>query len=559
MKKSYKIIFFFIIVLFLFTRFSGVDFIYHQDEHRWLLLADGTEPSSANPHPPMTLLLMKLTGTIFGFENMRILSLFFSLLNLGLIFLISNKIFNSKKAALTAVALFSLNIYSLVAGIQVDMDGAILPFFVLLGYYGYVSFLKENNKKYSLFLLSLAITGGLLTKASFVLFLAALFLDYLFIAYAKYKGNLRGVLKQVFKAGLPILTLLGLFVYFYSSRLGTIIDYAAHFQVFNFDSRAYLEFIFKVVKSFVWLSPLLTLPILLGLFIKEIRNRQRFWYLYFFVNFAFYLLVDFAKGPIERYFMFLVAPAAIISTDFLYYLFKKVDPIKLIRSIAVGVVVFSVFALVILSRVHIILPLNPKTAYVEYVRNLNFDFLIPFSSGSGPIGFYFSAQFILWSWIIAVLFLGGYAFIKNIKYKNFLLVLFFVTGLGYNIIFMNELLRGDLYGSPDKIARQTLNFVLGESSIKNVITYNDIAPYDLKKNNKHLGRFYTAPERDYTPKMSIFDGYYMIVDFPEIAKPGRYWDLIQRCDEIKRFTHKRVNSYVFDCRFASPIVMDKTP
>ncbi len=546
MSKRYKAILLIIIVIFLVTRFLGIGFIYHQDEHRWAQLADGTV-QGASPHGPLTLILMKLTGTIVGFSNLRVLSIFFSFIDLWLIYLLVRKIFN-KKVAIAAIAIFTLNIYSLVAGLQVDMDGAILPFFILLGYYAYINLLKGEHKKRSFFLLGLAIVGGLLTKESFVLFLAALILDYSFVLNERHKDNFLNILKQALKVSIPVLALMALVFYFYFTHLHRIIDYAMGFKSFDFRSRAYLELAFKVAKSFVWLSPLLTLPAALGLFIKEVRNRQRFWYLYIFVNLLFYLvLFDFAKLTIERYFMFLIVPAVIITSDVLYYFYKKISPALSFKKFAAGAGTFFAFALLIFSRTYAILPLNPKMAYVEHLKRINFDFLIPFSSGSGPIGFYFSAQFVLWAWILAVLVLGGYMSIRPAKYKAYLFALFLMFGLGYNIVFMNELLRGDLYGSPDKVVHQTLNYVLNDPSITKVITYNDIAPYDLKKSGKYYSRFYTAPERDYTKKVSAFRGHYMIVDFPAIDKNDRYWALISRCPLLKKFQDKKVESYVFDC------------
>src|SRR3989344_8075275 len=109
MSKRYKIILLVMVATFLVTRFFGIGFIYHQDEHRWLLLADGTVQEASN-QPPLTLILMKLTGTIVGFSNLRVLSIFFSFINLWLVYLIVRKIFN-KKLALVAIALFVLNIY----------------------------------------------------------------------------------------------------------------------------------------------------------------------------------------------------------------------------------------------------------------------------------------------------------------------------------------------------------------------------------------------------------------------------------------------------------------
>lgn len=557
MSRKYKLIFIVIVTLFLLTRLSGIDYVYHQDEHRWLLLADGSELGDS-PHPPMTLTLLKFTGAIFGFFNLRILSIFFSFINFWLIYLITRKLSNDIKMAIIAITLFTLNIYGLVAGLQVDMDGAILSFFVLLGYYGYVCLLKGENKKRSLFLLGAAVVGGLLTKASFVLFLGALVMDYFIVLYQKNRGNLRNAIKRTLKISMPALALVVLVYYFYAAHLHAIINYAMNFKALNFGSRAYLELAFKVAKTFVWLSPLLILPAVWGLFIKEIRNRQRFWYIYIFINLIFYLVIfDFAKLPIERYFMFLLAPAVIIASDVIYYFYKEITHRGLYKKFLAGVGLFSVFALLIFFRAYTILPLNPKATYVDYVRGFDFDFLIPFSSSSGPIGFYFSAQFILWSWVIAVLLLAGYIFVRRTGYKTFLFIAFLVFGLGYNTLFINELSRGSLYGSPDNIVRQTLNYVLNEPSITRIITYNDIAPYELKKSGKYEARFYTAPERSYIERMTVFDGHYMIVDFPEIGKPGRYWDLIQRCDEVKRFTDKEINSYVFDCRSLTAGALDK--
>src|SRR3989344_5536483 len=211
MSKRHKIIFLIIISTFLVTRFLGVDFVYHQDEHRWVQLADGTVQGEA-PHPPLTLILMKLTGTIVGFSNLRTLSIFFSFIDLWLVYLIVRKIFN-KKVAIAATLLFVLNIYSIVAGLQVDMDGAILPFFILLGYYGHLCLIKEENKKRSSFLLGLAIVGGLLTKLSFVLFLAALFLDYFLVLCKRRRGDTLNIVKQSLKIGVPVLALMGILFY----------------------------------------------------------------------------------------------------------------------------------------------------------------------------------------------------------------------------------------------------------------------------------------------------------------------------------------------------------
>ncbi|MDP3697327.1 MAG: hypothetical protein Q8R55_04880 [Candidatus Taylorbacteria bacterium] len=551
MSRRYIIFLLLVSVLFIWLRFSGVHQIYHQDEHRWVMLADGSDPGPA-PHPPMVLSSLKLVGSVFGFSNLRILSIFFSLLNLGLVYLIVKKVSKSFGAAMAAASLFTVNIYSLVASLQVDIDGTILPFFALLGYYGYISLLDGEHRKISVVLLAFSVVGGLLSKLSFVLFLGVLIVDYLIFLYAKNDKNIFSIIKKGAKTVVPILAAMGLFYYFYASNSHGIIDYGMHFKVLNFGSRAYLDLIFKVIKSFVWLSPLLSLPAIGGLFIREIRTRQRFWYLYLFINLIFYtVLFDFTTLTIERYFMFLIAPAVIISSDVLYYFYKKIAHPRLYNEFMAGIGFFSIFAALILLGRHIILPLNPKIAYLEHLKKFDLSFLIPFSSGSGPIGFYFSAGFIFWSWLIAVLLLVGLIWGGN-KWRALLFSSFMVFGIGYNLLFVNELLNGSLYGSPDKIVHQTLDHVLAEPSIKRVITYNDIAPYELKKSGKYEARFYTAPSRDYTVRMSDYNGHYMVVNFPEIGESNKYWKLLERCPVVKEFQDKEIKSYIFDCTKLKP-------
>ena len=138
-----------IFAAFVFTRFLGLGQIYHQDEYRWASIANPFFEELGSPHPPLPEYLYKFAGKFFGFDNLRVVPLFFSFLNLILIYFVLLKISRNnrpirnltgesrpkgaEKIALTAVGLFAVNIYSLIANLQIDIDGAILPFFNLLG------------------------------------------------------------------------------------------------------------------------------------------------------------------------------------------------------------------------------------------------------------------------------------------------------------------------------------------------------------------------------------------------------------------------------------------
>lgn len=534
-----------IFALFIFTRFLGLDQIYHQDEYRWASIANPFFGELSSPHPPLPEYLYKLTGRFLGFDYLRIVPFIFSFLNLVLIYLISLKISKSKKVALLATALFTVNVYALIANLQIDIDGAILPFFILGSYYSFLNVAEYKKSKKWLVLFCLAVVGGLLTKLSFMLFIGALVVDQGLRLYnSKDNGAFKKIFHRIWPWAVASLAVVAVFYYFYAARLGVVIQYARHFNSLNFSSRAYFDLVFKVFKSFVWLSPLLTLPVLCGIFKKDTLTKYQAWFIYLFFNLIFYLvLFDFSTLTIERYFMFLIIPSVLISAQVIYDLLEKQHIRKNFYIAAVAV--FVLVSFIILSLPHDVVPLNPKEAYVDRVKALDFNFLIPFTGGSGPSGFYFSAWFILLNWLLASILMVWIYCVK--KARGLALVVFIIFGLGYNIIFSVEYLLGSVYGSVDRVAKETIEYVNSNNAVEGVITYYDIGAYYLRLSGKYDSRFYTAPKRDYTPKITDYRGQYMIIDFPAIEKEGRYWPLISRCPLLNKFQDKRIESYVFDC------------
>ncbi len=549
-----------IFAAFVFTRFLGLGQIYHQDEYRWASIANPFFEELGSPHPPLPEYLYKFAGKFFGFDNLRVVPLFFSFLNLILIYFVSLKISRNnrpirnltgesrpkgaEKIALTAVGLFAVNIYSLIANLQIDIDGAILPFFILLGAYAYFNILETPRSKKWLAVLTLAVIGGFFTKLSYLLFVAAIIADQGLRFYYERGSGLKNIFNRLWPWIFGFLGVAALFYYFYVSNFERIITYAKNFNSLNFTSRAYFDLLFKIFKSFVWWSPLLALPIIYGFFKKELLRKYQFWFVYLLFNFIFYLvLFDFSTLTVERYFMFLIVPSILIGAEAIYGLSggNSVPKKRYIFAFA-G---FILLLLGVLFLPHDVIPLNPKEAYVDRIKSLDFRFLIPFTGGSGPSGFYFSSLFIMLSWLISIIaFL--YCCIAK-KYREIALVIFVVIGLGYNILFSGEYLYGSLYGSVDKIAKETIEYANSSDSVEHIITYNDIGAYYLRLSGKYYSRFYTASKRDYSPKIESYRGQYIIVDFPAIDKDGRYWPLIARCPILKKFQDKKIESYIFDC------------
>src|SRR4051812_45837232 len=81
-----------ILAVFLLSRFFGIGQIYHQDEYRWAVIANPIFHNFSSPHPPLTRYLLRFTGELLGFENLRYGIMLFGLLNLFLIYGVLKKI-----------------------------------------------------------------------------------------------------------------------------------------------------------------------------------------------------------------------------------------------------------------------------------------------------------------------------------------------------------------------------------------------------------------------------------------------------------------------------------
>src|SRR3989344_5578317 len=186
---------------FIIVRFLGLDQFYHQDEYRWVDIADSIATSSlglASPHPPLMqglFYVFSVFEKIFNYNNLRLIPLLFSALCFILVYRISLRYDKNRKTALIAIGLFTLNVYSSIASLQLDIDGAILPFFVLLSYYLYLRSVIDRDKRFILPFFA-AIAGGFLAKLSFTLFVGALAADYLWTVHER--GGVKGGIKKVF-------------------------------------------------------------------------------------------------------------------------------------------------------------------------------------------------------------------------------------------------------------------------------------------------------------------------------------------------------------------------
>src|SRR3989344_3719497 len=182
LNKKEKLILVAIFILFIAIRMPGLDIPYHLDEIKYASIKPAIwNPEAVSAHPPLTGIIYSLTSKLFGPDYFRATPLIFGALNFLLLFYFVNFKFGVK-AALWIVFLFSISFYSVLASLMVDIDGQILPFFLLLSLVSYFKWEETINSRKKLLwcvLAVVAIIAGFLTKLSFVISFSAITIAFI--------------------------------------------------------------------------------------------------------------------------------------------------------------------------------------------------------------------------------------------------------------------------------------------------------------------------------------------------------------------------------------------
>ncbi len=559
MKFSRKevLVFVAILALFLAVRLPAVHRSYHQDEYKWPIIVNPalTEPGGI-PHPPVGEFIYKIAGQTVGYDNFRFAPLLFSCLNLLLLFYLVKNIANTTSAFI-GIFLFTISFYSVLASLMVDTDGAIMPFFFLLSAISYYklrisNFQIDKTKWKWLLLFVISVIFGFLVKLSFLVGVAALVFD--FALEKNIFADRRKVLKYF---GIGAASTIGLVALLFASKfifpyfqLESSIKYWEHFwNSSSFFDRGWLQTFIQFFKSILYTSPLLFLPVF---FVdKEIWSKTRPLFLFIFIGLFFYLFAfDFSIGALDRYFQFLVVPLCVISGIIAAKLFEDKN-VKFGRRniIMIFAVAILIFGLQLLS--HFVPPLHPKAEWVARVISLKWNFLYPFTGGSGPLGFYVSFLFMAAAWILSVIFIAS-GLLKSRLRKIALLATVFI-GLVYNGVFVEEYLFGKINGSAPQLLAGAAAFIRDNSEIKKVTVYNDNGGYEIQKTGKYRKRLYVDPAFGVDAKIATlneFKEHYLEINIPRIDPNSFYRKYFDSCIIAYKQTDRSISATVYDCRNA---------
>lgn len=540
-----------LLIAFVFIRLPGTDLPLHQDEYKWPIIVNPDYISDTEiPHPPLSQFMYRTAGEVIGFDvDFRFVPLFFGAVNL-LLFYYLLRIRFGRSTAVVGALVFTLSYFSILASLMVDTDGQIMPFFFLLALIGYYeSKLSFGRKKYVwLGLMFLSLVLGFFVKVSFVLVIVSILTDFLWEKKSYItKKELVKYTSYIFGGGVFLVFLLVISQYIFSFfDLNKAFEYWKHFAELD---RNWFQTGIQIVKALLYTSPFL---VLLPLLLSRNKTRElRPFIFYLFFGIVFYVVIfDFSIGALDRYLQFFIIPLSAISSVVVISIFKSNNNLRNKEYLLLGCLFASILVFLLFVP-HFVPSLHPKSAWIGRFLNLKWNFLYPFSGGSGPLGFYVSFLFMALAWFLST-FLVLVGYFKPHLQKMIILILIPIS-LVYNGVFVEEYLFGRIYGSAPKLLNSAVEFIKNNPDIKMVTVYNDNGGNEIRSIGKYRKRLYTDPAFDINEKIVTLNTYkehYLEINVPRIDPNSVYRRYLDSCEIIYNKTDKQVSVTVHDCRKA---------
>lgn len=542
-----------IATIFIALHVPGLHIPYHQDEYKWQMYANPAvfAPGSV-PHPPLTELIYRDVGHAIGYDNFRYIPFAFGLANLLLLFALV-RIMYGTRAGLWSAGIFATTFFSLLASLQVDTDGAILPFFLILFAIAYyqlrdAGFPRTYESSRWWALLTAAAILGFLVKVSFAIAIAAFALDAALMAGAL-RDRKRFLRAAAYAAGLVLFLATSLAiakVLFPFFPVEKSLVYWQHFVNFSdFLHRGWLQTFIQTAKALMYLSPLLLFLPFFGA--RTDIARARPFVLFIGVALVFYvLLFDFSLGALDRYYSFLIVPFIALGGAALARAEMRFSMLTLLGALCLALLITAVQALP-----HAIPPLYPKTEWLHRLASGEWLFLFPFMGGSGPIPMYVSFLFIALAWAASAI--ATIAALLWPRARGTLLAIVLAIGIAYNATFIQEYLWGGINGSSATLARNIASYVASNPDVTSVTVYNDNGAYEIMQTGTYERRLYVDPKFDIGEKIEYLNShkeFYSVIDIPRLDPHTVYARYFAGCTPIFRDRSGVIDATLYDCRLA---------
>jgi len=534
-----------VILLAILLRLFVVPQVIFGDEFGFLENVRLMGPYGLNPITVSSLLVPWVhwvEAKLFGLNpiTLRFGSLFFSLLTLLLIYDLSRRM-RGRKAALASAFLYATSAYAIFNSMLVDSEGAHITFFITLSVYLFYRFVHEGKSRW-LILCALAVGLSVLVKQTGFIVLPIFFLYEWhlkkdFIKAAKHAAII-GIVGALFFSGYFLLSIMAHEPAF---QLG------AH-HTFMRLTQPLINLKLSIIQhflAFIWLGPLFLALIFIAFRDWKKHALPSIWAALVFFVFTFVYLD--ATKPIDRYFGLLMPPLCMIGGSWIAR--QKLLKRALVLSFAISAVVF----LAANNLPGDYLPFYPKEAYVDKVLGLDFSFMLPIAGGSGPIGFYLNAAFVVVGFALA----GLLFVISQIRRQNKKLIMAFLgCAFAFNIVLMSEHLWSVSNPDLDAINKEAISFARQNELRQPLFVFRNPS-YRYYLEDAYGGRYRNITILDYYvfERINIAETIQkqqptvIVIDFPRINRESDFWKAVADCRPLRSFDDKgQTAGYVFDCK-----------
>lgn len=452
------------------------------------------------PHPPGYILSLYLYYTIdtlfFNFIPhhlpVRLLPLFFGLLTIVVVYYFTRSIYDDRTAFLAA-GIMSISFYHILASLQVEKDGSLLAFFIALTLYSYYQLIESRKRKW---LLATSVLFGLTLMLNYVAVVILPILIMFDIFYSKLK-NIReiffiSVISSLIFSLFPIITFLidkpEIFLTTIKWGMGNI---SSSERVSTSIVKSIVKHGFRLVQ---YGTPLLVFLPLVAFMKRQYKGE----YLLFSWVSIFVLLYVFVipSGDIPRYQMQLLPPLCILTARGVL----KVSESFSARDLQIGVLATLVFAVIVFALN--LFSFTTKPLSFEY-----FDASIVlknpaiwYTSTSGPL-FQVSFFSLLFVVFLSIALIITYAFLKDVKFKRNIAIMFIALNLAFNAVLAEEFLFYGISPNYSKVIQDMVHYH-EENNLPDPLysvtetfpyylnkSYDDYASYSiLSKGRKSLGK-----------------------------------------------------------------------
>ena len=384
---------------------------------------------------PLNILYKPLIA-LFGLETwvFRLIPWLFGIINTLLVYFLAQRNYG-EKAAFWATFLMLISFYPTLASLQFDVEGNLVMFSVLLFFFSYLEYEKAEKKSTQL---SWQIVSGLGLGLAITCKYNAIYLVLIVGLYSlmKSKWDVKQSCNDLF-----IVYIVGFLLFLSEIMLGIL---ASPQHWLNFIpiiswKTGFAEDYRSTYFSFLGLTMYLlwSTPLLFGSYSIAVCKRAKdhlLLVLWITIPILFYTFII-TYGSMDRYFMSTI-PALVLLGGICI---SKMNFNK--NQIFFGSIFlfFCTFIFFVLNSLPLKYIARLPQLYIAELKRLNFNFLFTYTSASGPtFGINFLTIFL--AVIIAAVCIFSYLILKNKKIAHAFLMVFFVTGVSFNLFLVSEYL-----------------------------------------------------------------------------------------------------------------------